>query len=54
MTNISIDAAFDSGNIEVLSIDGACAKLAIRPDNMSEFAQWFHFRIAGFVIANLI
>ena len=47
MTHIAIDAAFDSGNIEVLSVDGAVAKLALRKDNMSEFAQWFHFRVSG-------
>src|SRR5690606_35760409 len=44
---ISIDAAFDSGNIEVLSIDGASATLRIVRDNQSEFYQWFHFRAAG-------
>ncbi|UAB78213.1 hypothetical protein INR77_00175 [Erythrobacter sp. SCSIO 43205] len=47
MTQIAIDAAFDSGNIEVLSIDGASARLAIPKDNNSEFKQWFHFRVAG-------
>ncbi len=47
MTQILIDAAFDSGNIEVLSASGRSAKLAIRKDHMSEFAQWFHFRVAG-------
>ncbi len=46
MSQISIDAAFDSGNIEVLSIDGCKARLAIPKDHMSEFAQWFHFRVA--------
>lgn len=44
---IMIDAAFDSGNIEVLAIDGTCARLAIRKDNLSDFYQWFHFRVAG-------
>ena len=44
---IQIDAAFDSGNIEVLSIDGTCARLAIRKDRDSEFFQWFHFRVSG-------
>lgn len=44
---ISIDAAFDSGNIEVLSIDGASARLKIRKDHQSDFFQWFHFRVAG-------
>jgi murein tripeptide amidase MpaA len=44
---IRIDSAFDSGNIEVLSIDGAQARLAIPRDHMSEFRQWFHFRVSG-------
>ncbi len=47
MTNIAIDAAFDSGNIEILSIDGTSARLAIRKDHMAEFAQWYHFRVTG-------
>ncbi|MEM8724969.1 MAG: M14-type cytosolic carboxypeptidase [Pseudomonadota bacterium] len=47
MNDISIDAAFDSGNIEVLSVTGNSAKLAIPKDHMSEFAQWFHFRVTG-------
>ena len=44
---IAIDAAFDSGNIEVLAIDGTSARLAIRKDRDSEFFQWFHFRVSG-------
>ncbi|HUQ13740.1 MAG TPA: M14-type cytosolic carboxypeptidase [Novosphingobium sp.] len=44
---LSIDAAFDSGNIEVLGLDGAAARLAIRKDHQSDFFQWFHFRVAG-------
>lgn len=47
MSNIRIDAEFDSGNIEVLSVEGAKARLAIPKDRMSEFAQWFHFRVSG-------
>ena len=47
MNHIAIDAAFDSGNIEVLAIDGASARLAIRKDAHSDFFQWFHFRVAG-------
>ena len=47
MTDIHIHAAFDSGNIEVLSVDGASAKLALRKDHASEFKQWFHFRVSG-------
>ena len=47
MTDITIDAAFDSGNIEVLSVAGSEARLAIRRDHASDFFQWFHFRVAG-------
>ena len=47
MSDIRIDAQFDSGNIEVLEVAGAKAKLAIPRDHMSEFRQWFHFRVAG-------
>jgi murein tripeptide amidase MpaA len=47
MNPIEITAQFDSGNIEVLSIDGSEARLAIRKDRDSEFFQWFHFRVAG-------
>ena len=47
MTQISVDAAFDSGNIDVLSIEGRTAKLAIAKDYNSEFAQWFHFRVTA-------
>ncbi|HTM97052.1 MAG TPA: M14-type cytosolic carboxypeptidase [Croceibacterium sp.] len=46
MTSIQIDSAFDSGNIEVLSIDGATARLAIPYDAGNEFKQWFHFRVS--------
>ena len=47
MNPIEIDAAFDSGNIEVLAVDGCEARLAIRRDAGSQFFQWFHFRVAG-------
>ena len=47
MSDIAIDAAFDGGNIEVLDVSGAAAKLAIRKDRESDFNQWFHFRVAG-------
>ncbi len=42
-----INVAFDSGNIIVHSITGAAATLSIRKDRESEFAQWFHFRVAA-------
>ncbi len=47
VSDVRIDAQFDSGNIEVLEIAGASAKLAIPRDHMSEFRQWFHFRVSG-------
>ncbi len=47
MSDIQINAAFDSGNIEVLSIAGASALLTIRKDKDSDFAQWFHFRVGN-------
>jgi murein tripeptide amidase MpaA len=47
MTDIHINAAFDSGNIEALSVSGASARLAIRKDRDSAFFQWFHFRVDG-------
>jgi len=47
MTQITIDASFDSGNIEVLNVEGLNARLTIKKDHMSNFAQWFHFRVSG-------
>ncbi|MEY3916160.1 MAG: hypothetical protein RLZZ103_1659, partial [Pseudomonadota bacterium] len=41
-----INAAFDSANIIVHAINGNIATLGIRKDKDSEFAQWFHFRVA--------
>jgi murein tripeptide amidase MpaA len=47
VSDIAIDAAFDGGNIEVLSVSGTEARLAIRKDRESDFNQWFYFRVAG-------
>ncbi len=44
---ISITDAFDGGNIDVLSIDGSQAELAIKKDHQSDFYQWFYFRVMG-------
>ena len=45
---ISINAAFDSGNIEVVDrADPQNIRLRIRKDAQSDFYQWFHFRVAG-------
>lgn len=47
MNSIEISSAFDSGNIEVLSVSGSEARLTIRRDHDSRFFQWFHFRVSG-------
>ena len=45
---ITIDAAFDSGNIVVGHVDGADdIALTIARDAHSDFYQWFHFRLRG-------
>lgn len=53
MSAIEISDAFDSGNIEVMAIDGADARLTIRKDRSSSFFQWFHFRVSGCAGRNL-
>jgi len=48
MTSLHISTQFDSGAIEVLSLeDHRNIELRIRADNASEFAQWFHFSLHG-------
>ncbi len=48
MTTLHISSAFDSGSIEVISLqDPRDIQLHIRQDNASEFAQWFHFSLQG-------
>jgi murein tripeptide amidase MpaA len=44
---IRIDAAFDSGNIRVVGVEGNGASLEIVKDKDSDFYQWFHFRVSG-------
>ncbi|MEO7634147.1 MAG: M14-type cytosolic carboxypeptidase [Sphingomicrobium sp.] len=44
---ITISSAFDAGNIRVLKTDGDRADLEIVADHMSDFYQWFYFRLAG-------
>lgn len=45
---VTISSNFDSGAITVLDAsDAADVRLALRPDNASAFAQWFHFRASG-------
>ncbi|MGQ5523593.1 M14 family metallopeptidase [Chitinimonas sp. PSY-7] len=50
MSKLTISTQFDSGSIEVVSlVDHRDIQLRIKPDNASEFAQWFHFRLQGAV-----
>ena len=50
MSSLHISSQFDSGAIEVLSLqDHRNIELAIRADNASDFAQWFHFCLHGAV-----
>lgn len=42
-----ITSNFDSGNIEVLSVEQSNIKLRIPKDTNSDFFQWFHFRLTG-------
>jgi len=44
---IVISSAFDAGNIRVVKQDGDSADLEIVHDHMSDFYQWFYFRVAG-------
>ncbi len=48
MTPITISCAFDGGNILVHEAqDPANIRLSIRPDNASDFYQWFYYRVTG-------
>jgi murein tripeptide amidase MpaA len=42
-----ISSAFDAGNIRVVKQYGDSADLEIVTDHMSDFYQWFYFRVAG-------
>ncbi len=44
---ITISSAFDAGNIRVLKAAGDTFDLEIVTDHMSDFYQWFYFRLAG-------
>jgi len=45
---MKISANFDSGNIELVSIDNPeNIQIKIRKDTNSDFLQWFHFRLVG-------
>ena len=45
--SITISSAFDAGNIRVVGKSGDTVDLEIVKDHMSDFHQWFHFRLAG-------
>lgn len=48
MTQLHISTQFDSGSIEVVSLeDCRNIQLNIRQDNAADFAQWFHFCLHG-------
>ena len=48
MTNLHISSQFDAGAIDVVSLaDPQDIQLRIRPDNASDFAQWFYFCLHG-------
>lgn len=44
---MQIHAAFDGGNIEVLSILANSAQLAIKPDAHASYRQWFYFCVSA-------
>jgi murein tripeptide amidase MpaA len=44
---ITISSAFDAGNIRVVGQQGDQVDLEIVKDHLSDFYQWFYFRLAG-------
>ncbi len=44
---LTISSAFDAGNIRVVSQQGNSADLEIVKDHLSDFYQWFYFRLSG-------
>ena len=45
--SLIISSSFDAGNIRVVRQDDGSADLEIVRDHMSDFYQWFYFRVAG-------
>ena len=45
--SLTISSSFDAGNIRVVRQDDSSADLEIVTDHMSDFYQWFYFRVAG-------
>src|SRR6476660_8190163 len=44
---LTISSSFDAGNIRVINQAGDSADLEIVTDHLSDFYQWFYFRVAG-------
>ena len=44
---LSVSSAFDGGNIRLVAIDGTNVDLEIVKDHVSDFYQWFYFRVTG-------
>lgn len=52
---IKISTQFDAGSVVVKDLsDASNIRLQLRPDNASEFAQWFYFRVQGAAYQNCI
>ena len=44
---LTISSAFDAGNIRLVNQNGDQLDLEIVKDRMSDFYQWFYFRLSG-------
>jgi len=44
---LSVSSAFDGGNIRLVAAEGDRLDLEIVKDHLSDFYQWFHFRLTG-------
>ncbi|MFS6937139.1 M14-type cytosolic carboxypeptidase [Neisseria animaloris] len=52
---IKISTQFDAGSVTVTDLsDPSNIRLNLRPDNASDFAQWFYFRLQGAAYQNCI
>ncbi|HVI06167.1 MAG TPA: M14-type cytosolic carboxypeptidase [Sphingomicrobium sp.] len=45
--SLIISSSFDAGNIRVIREDETSVELEILKDHMSDFYQWFYFRVSG-------
>lgn len=52
---MKISTQFDAGSVSVIDLsDPANIRLNLRPDNASDFAQWFYFRLQGAAYQNCV